>query len=496
MKITGIGIAVSSGEEAIPWPLRDSVVSRRYRPAASLAEMVHHALTECGARGPIVLASCNGKVTTWDDDDWRASFELADIIDEQAAKVGDARVLCRAVASAQCASGMHALYLARALLDAGEPHVTVLAVDIASAPAHDNFESLRVLTDDPAPYTDRSAGFQLGEGTVALRLSRKAFGGVGFVGPVLGHDLTDDDAIERCLANLIARAELTDTSHLQGNSDPVPQLVVGQGAGPVDADRAELAAIGKHVPAEVPVATALANAGHTLGASSLLSVAVAAASCTFAADHFTHDHARRLLSRRSGGISTESHVDIDGHGLAASQALDLRAQAPTALDGRPLEGLPQRMWRAAAIVRALGGGCGAVMVGDVVDEPGGRVEPTWGPRSAPPALRDEALRRIAAEVDANRPEHPPDIVVVTLECPLPPAARIGQRILPTSVLEMTPGFIPQLVARAWGFRGPALCLVGADPEPLLAALRKTHERVYRLAIRGMHERDVEWIPRG
>lgn len=74
--------------------------------------------------------------------------------------------------------------------------------------------------------------------------------------------------------------------------------------------------------------------------------------------------------------------------------------------------------------------------------------------------------------------------------------RVGQRIMPTSVLEMTPGFVPQLVARAWGFRGPALCLVGTDPEPLLAALRTTHERVYRLAIRGMHERHVEWIPRG
>jgi hypothetical protein len=83
-------------------------------------------------------------------------------------------------------------------------------------------------------------------------------------------------------------------------------------------------------------------------------------------------------------------------------------------------------------------------------------------------------------------------VIVTLEAPLPPSARIGRRILPTSVLEMTPGQLPQLIARAWGYPGPALCLVGGDPEPLLAACRATHDRVYRVAIRGMDDRDVEW----
>jgi hypothetical protein len=57
---------------------------------------------------------------------------------------------------------------------------------------------------------------------------------------------------------------------------------------------------------------------------------------------------------------------------------------------------------------------------------------------------------------------------------------------------MTPGTVARLVARRWGFRGPALCLVGGDPGPLLAACRATHDRVYRLAIRGMEERDVEW----
>jgi hypothetical protein len=342
-----------------------------------------------------------------------------------------------------------------------------------------------------------------------------------------------------------------------------PHLVVGQGAGPVEGDRAELAAIARHVAHDVTIATALPNAGHTLGASSLLSVALAAASTMSgqrAADAYTLELAERLLRLVPGpsvnGSVAESPVNIDGYGLGAMQALDThrnvdassearapqtthaaathlfdaphafdatqgfeeretdaaraspsepltvddpaaandRIEAPRALDGRRL-GVRRGAREAIAVCRALGGGCGAVIVGEVVDQ--GRPPPsTWGPRSAPAALRDATLRRIAAEADAHRPAQPPDIFIVTLECPLPPAARVGPRILPTSVLEMTPGFIPQLVARAWGFRGPSLCLVGPDPEPLLAALRKTHEHVFRLAIRGMHDRDVEWIPRG
>jgi hypothetical protein len=129
---------------------------------------------------------------------------------------------------------------------------------------------------------------------------------------------------------------------------------------------------------------------------------------------------------------------------------------------------------------------------DEVGAAAGWARAAWGPRSVIPPLRDPVLRRIAGEAAAARPAEPPDLLIATLEAPLPPAARIGQRILPTSVLEMTPGFVPQLVARAWGHRGPAICVVGGDPGPMLAACRAAHERVYRIAIRGMDERDVEW----
>ncbi|HUS28197.1 MAG TPA: hypothetical protein VMZ53_06800 [Kofleriaceae bacterium] len=491
MKITGVGFAVAQDEAPIPWPLRESAVSRRYRPVGAFAELVYRALAECVARGPIVIASCNGKVTTWDDDDWRTSFELAEIVDEQAARAAAeraeliasgklrsrpeierrpaAKVFGRAVASAQCVSGMHALYIARSLLAAGHPEVTVLAVDIASAPAHDNFEALRVLTDEPAPYTDRSTGFQLGEAAVALRVALEQDRNTiatDIAGPVLGHDLDGDEALERCITALLENATAR-----QGK--PQPGFVIGQGAGPVAVDKAELAAVSRHVATDAPIASALATCGHTLGASSLLSVGFAA----LLGHHFGLDRETRAIAFKS----------LDANGVA--------------LDGRPngLRRAESSSWivpvHPLVLCRALGGGCGALVVG-ATDATSAPQVADWGPRSAPVPLRDETLRRIAADVDAQRPTQPPDILVVTLECPLPPAARIGKRVLPTSVLEMTPGFIPQLVARAWGYRGPALCLVGRDPEPLLAALRKTHEHVYRLAIRGMHERDVEWIPRG
>jgi hypothetical protein len=77
---------------------------------------------------------------------------------------------------------------------------------------------------------------------------------------------------------------------------------------------------------------------------------------------------------------------------------------------------------------------------------------------------------------------------------------VGGRLLPSAVLEITPGFVPQLVARAWGFAGPALCLVGGEDseiETLVAACRSTAGPVALVGLRGDGEdRDVEWQLRG
>lgn len=500
--ITGVGLITAQGgvadlaaaaraPVAMPWH-----AARRYRPllggaatgAARLAAAIQSALAGCGGSGPIVAASCNGAAASWSVEDWRASFELG---------LGP-------VASAACASGMHALYLARRLIAAGAPEVRVVAADIATAPGHDNFEALRLLSDEPAPFQPDASGFWLGEAAVALRLvpAATAPGAPRLIGPVLGHDVDGDDGIARALAALAAGPAAADPG--SPGMPPGPrrsalggvELVIGQGTGPAEADRAELAAIAAHIAPGVPLATALPGFGHTLGASSLLSVALA------------------VLAR-----------DTEIPALAARH--------PAALDGRPLGA--RRSRRTVVVCRALGGACGACLITDVATAPVGSAgdarhrglaidpaprppvagsaddarEPypaddpvasglhapaplTWRPPSTLPPLRDPVLRAIAAAAASHRPAAPPGLLVVTLDAPLPPSARIGRRILPTSVLEMTPGQLPQLIARAWGHPGPALCLVGGDPAALLAACRATHDRVYRVAIRGMDDRDVEW----
>ena len=398
VSITGVGIAAES---------------------PTLAEMIDVALRSCGGGGPIVMASCNGDAGSWDERAWQTSFDLGH----------------GPVVSAACASGMHALYLARKMIETGAPEVRVVAADRTTAPSRANFEALRVVSDAPAPYQSRADGFRLAGAAVALHLTRSAAGPL-LNGPILGHDLDNDDALERVLAALAPRT---------------PELVIGQGAGPAANDELELAAIARQIPLGVPLATALYKIGHTLGASSLLSVALAV-------------QARATIR------------DV------------LELPDLVAMDGRPLG--PRRSQQTTAIVRALGGACGACSVGAFAPATENRLN--WGSRSTTPALHDPVLRNLVTAAVAARPSVAPDLVVVTLEAPLQPVGRRGNRILPSSVLEMTPGFTAQLIARTWGFRGPALCLVGGDPAPLLATCRNSHERVFHVAIRGMEARDVEW----
>jgi hypothetical protein len=91
-------------------------------------------------------------------------------------------------------------------------------------------------------------------------------------------------------------------------------------------------------------------------------------------------------------------------------------------------------------------------------------------------------------------------LLVRLEAPLvPPSdATIGGRLLPSSILEMTPGFVAQLVTRSWGFPGPAICLVAprdadASVEEIVTACREAGDVVRRVDVRGQGgERDVDW----
>ena len=382
--IIGVGLVTARGSvhdlagdasPPVPMPWHPA---RRYRPlrgihAAGRARLIaamQAALAECGGTGPILAASCNGAAATWRTDDWRASFDLGH-------ELGGGPV-----ASAACASGMHALYLARQLIAAGASEIRVVAADIVTPPSHDNFESLRLLSDDPAPFQPDASGFLLGEAAVALRLVLAAHApdAPRLIGPVLGHDLDGDDGIARALhalralaasparpsepigGDLADRAELA--AHIASDKPSSPgralssqpsarigaDLVIGQGTGPAEFDRLELAAIAAHLAPDVPLATALPGFGHALGASSLLSVALA------------------VLSR-----------DSEIAALAASHS--------TALDGRPLGA--RRSRRTVVVCRALGGACGACLIGDAAPPlPALRVTPA-GPQTEPGAALGE-----------------------------------------------------------------------------------------------------------
>ncbi len=392
---------------------------------------------------PLLLASCNGSAATSDLDKWRSGFELG------TALVG--RDL--PVASAACASGLHALFLGTRLVEAGVDEAIVLAVDIGSAPAHANFETLRILADPEVeipPWHPGRTGFILGEAAVALRIGRADSEDretPRLSALALGYDLPDDEALVRLLARLEAAA---------------PTLVLGQGTGPSAVNRSELAALASGISAEVPLSSALHHFGHTLGASGLLSVGLAA------------------LAHRA---SLPSALAIPGR---------------SASDGRPLVTGPVSSRETVVVCRALGGACVSCVVGP--DRSLRRSPLHWRQAAPPPPLRDLNLRGMAQHAREHRPLQPPDLLLVHLEAPLVPPhdARLADRLFPTSILEMTPGFVAQLVAQTWGFAGSAVCLVGSErarPEvaEIVRACQAAGEVVYRVDVRGQGEdRHVDW----
>jgi len=108
------------------------------------------------------------------------------------------------------------------------------------------------------------------------------------------------------------------------------------------------------------------------------------------------------------------------------------------------------------------------------------------------------LKRLASEAYDQRPIEPPGVLILRLERPLapPPSAIIGERLLPSAVLEMTPGFASQLIARCWGYTGPVLCLVGnvdVDRYGLTNAFRESEQNVFQVNLRGSGDnRAIEW----
>jgi hypothetical protein len=457
--IKGIGLATAQGNvedilqssslraaSELSWTPSKWNVSRVCYPAVGIESslsgierwqaLVKKALAEVGVAGetPLLVASCNGSAA----EDWEEAFDTSALLAGAAWANDDLPVF-----SSSCASGVHALYAARELLTSGAvEEVLVLAADILARSNHENFESLRVLAERPStPWQSTSTGFILGEAAVVLRLVRAQADAEQMTlhGPELASDLVEHDALSSVIEAL-----------------PVanPALILGQGTGPYANDAAELRAFAGFVDKQVPVASPLTYFGHTLGASSLLSIALAAV--------------RPSLPNSSENTS----------------------------DGRPIR------WRQGgeilATCRALNGSCAATSVGRISYATAQRRKGGWERSTIPGPLMNPIIKRLAEEAYEQQPAEPPDILILRLEKPLAPQpeAMIGGRLLPSAVLEITPGFASQLIARCWGYNGPALCLVGnvdVDPYGLTTAMRESGANVFQVNLRGSGDnRAIEW----
>jgi Beta-ketoacyl synthase, N-terminal domain len=463
--INGIGLATAQGNTAeiiesrsfrtateLPWATSKSTISRVCYPAAASAlsgvprwqALARTALAEIAGPGktPLLVASCNGSAgLSWED-----AFESKELLAGTQWADDDLPVF-----SSSCASGIHALYAARELLTSGAvKEVLVLAVDILARSNHENFESLRVLAERPCtPWQSTSTGFILGEAAVALRLVRTEDDTALTVlhGPELGTDLVEHDAL---------------SSVIEALAPMNPTMIFGQGTGPYANDAAELRALGSFVNKHIPIYTPLSHFGHTLGASSLLSIALAAALPSFAGP-------------------TDSTTD----------------GRPICRGGPPWPPLRENT-TALATCRALNGACAATSVGKIPHANTQRRKAGWARSVIPGPLMNPMLKRLASEAYDQRPVEPPDVLILRLEKPLAPpsSAIIGGRLLPSAVLEMTPGFVSQLIACCWGYTGPALCLVGnvdVDTYGLSYAFRESAQNVFQVNLRGSGDnRAIEW----
>ena len=338
-------------------------------------------------------------------------------------------------------------------MHAGAEEVVVLAVDVDSAPAHASFEALRILADPgcrDSPVASRTCRIHPRRScgghphrsrrapptTEAPRLSELS----------LGFDLPGDDGLVRACWPRSSQRRRPSSS---ARDRPEPRSTVRSSR--------RL----RRDPRVVPLATPLHHFGHTLGASGLLSVALAA------------------LAYRARIANALAHA------------------ADFAPDGRPLVGGPVSSRETVVVCRALGGACVACIVGPAAPDTPSIAMAAGRP---PPALRDPNLRPSPRAPSLIARATPPDLLLVRLEVPLapPPDARLAGRLLPSSILEMTPGFVAQLVAQTWGFAGPAVCLVASERAEsevtdIIRACTMAGDDVYRVDVRGQGEdRHVVW----
>ena len=453
VSISALGLATAQGNKTSvcnggslkfpsswPWSASEWTTSFVCRPANEVDQtltgidrwqsLLKVALKDCfgswsaTSETPVFLASCNGAIAGFDQQSWRASF------DSTALLAGTPWAGSRLpVFSSSCNSGLHALYAATEAINAGAEEAVVIAADILSESNQNNFEGLRILAESPAaPWQAGTSGFVLGEAAVVLKLTRDAVADrcAYVTGPVLANSLLRDDAV-------------SDVVGLMPSINP--RLLIGQGTGPAARDERELAMLQATIHRGVPITSPLFHFGHTLGASGLLSIALAA-----------------LTIQKQQSLA----------------ALVMPTEFAT--DGRPLTPSPLNCVDSVLIAsEALDGSCAAIGVTKLDQLHGEHKlrDRKWHRASPNGPLMHPLLRLMTTTALLHRPAAPPDVLLVNLEEPLNPASQawLGERLLPSAVLEITPGFISQLIARAWGFAGPALCRVGSTSADDRWALR-------------------------
>ncbi len=447
LSIAAVGIATAQGNtktvldgraleapQPWPWPANRWTTSSVCRPVSGLdpsltgltrwQAILTSALTDCFGEHPpardtpVFLGSCNGAIAGFDLNSWCGSFASSSLLTNT--PWSGKRI---PVFSSSCNSGLHALYAATLALASGASEAVVIAADILSESNQNNFEGLRVLADSVAPWLPSATGFILGEAAVVLRLTRDPVddGHTYLTGPLLRNDLVYGDGLRDVVA-------------LMSSTKPAlsPKLIIGQGTGPARRDERELATFQIKIDPTVPITTPLLHFGHTLGASGLLSVALAS-------------------------LAIKKQESLAAFHMAADWTSD----------GRPL-GKGSVLSQADNILitsEAFDGSCVGVGVSSAAGNNNPPSNISWRQSSTSDTLMHPILRRIGEDALSHRPSAPPDLLMVTVEEPLAPSpeAWFGERLLPSAVLEITPGFISQLVARTWGFSGPAVCLVG-DPD--------------------------------
>jgi len=173
---------------------------------------------------------------------------------------------------------------------------------------------------------------------------------------------------------------------------------------------------------------------------------------------------------RSGALPI---ADLFGHTMGASSLLS----AVLSILAAPPPWLGERGEK-AALCRALGGQLAALLPGAI------QPPPHYGDVRPPAPFFSPVLRELARPA-VERPDAPPQALVTVLDHPIepPPRARAFGQLIPSAAVELTPGATAMTAARAWGYEGPTITLMGAAERALVAIANRARSRGAIAALR-------------